>query len=293
MNQKILSRIFWLLALILVTFLGDRVGGWLCQKVVADSGFRYSRLYEGERHTGSDILLLGNSRGLGLYQPAIEEITGKNTFNLSYNGMTMDLAKVLVEDYYDRYEAPERLVIDITICDRSSPEMLASFVPYFSYSKRYQQLIQDTSAIVANTARLSHLYRYNSEIFQRALYYHNGRSDSDWLLDRAMSESTLEYLEAQKYRIDAHFVPELKSVIELAESKGTKVELVIIPYFPPYVKVMKGLEVFQKDIEMGTGRRVQDYSLAVDNPNCYGDFQHLNKKGSRVFVQLLKKDGVL
>lgn len=291
MNQKILSRLLWVFALLIVVFIGDRVGGWLCQQVVEDSGFRYSRLYTGGGAT--DILLLGNSRGLGFYQPAIEEVTGKSTFNLSYNGMTMDLAKVLVEDYFERYKAPEKLIIDITLCDRSSPQMLASFVPYFPYSERYQQLIQDTSSNVANAARLSHLYRYNSEVFQRALYYNGGRKDDDWLLDRAMSATTLDYLETQKYRIDARFIPELKSVIELAESKGTKVELVMIPYYPDFAKVMKGLDVFRENIVTGTARTVRNYTFAIDDPNCYGDFQHLNKKGSKVFVQLLKEDGVL
>ncbi len=291
MNKNILTRIAWLLALILVVFVGDRVGGWLCKQMVDESGFRYSRMYTGKAQC--DILLLGNSRGLGFYQPTIEEITGKKTFNLSYNGMTMDLGKVLVEDYMEKYKAPERLLIDVTMCDRSSPEILATFVPYIGESERLEQLIRDTSHTVATATQLSHLYRYNSEIFQRALYYNKGKIDDDWLLDRAMSNSTLEYIETQKYRIDARFIDVLKETIEYAEGMGTKVELVMTPYYPPFAKVVKGLEAFQSEIERGTGRKIRNYVYAIEDPNCFGDFQHLNKKGSKVYMQKLKADGVL
>ncbi len=291
MKQQIFSRVGWAVLFVFVVFIGDRAGGWLCQQIVKGSGFRYSRMYTDKAKC--DILLLGNSRGLGFYQPTIEEITGKKTFNLSYNGMTMDLGKVLVEDYLERYPAPERLVIDVTMCDRSSPEILASFVPYIADSDRLKGLIRDTSYNVAAATSVSHLYRYNSEIFQRALYYSNGKSDNEWLLDRAMSTSTLKHTENQKYRIDARFIKELKATIEYAESKGTEVELVMTPYYPPFAKVVRGLDIFHEDIERGTGRRVRDYSYAIEDPSCFGDFQHLNKKGSKLYMQQLKADGVL
>ena len=78
-------------------FTGDRFFAFILKKGVQQSQFRYSRMYRGEAE--ASILLMGNSRGLGFYQPYIEEVTGEETFNLSYNGMTMDVAAALISDY--------------------------------------------------------------------------------------------------------------------------------------------------------------------------------------------------
>ena len=68
----------WYVAFLIVLLAGDRTAGYLLQQQVAQSQFRYSRMYHGT--AGADILLLGNSRGLTFYQPYIEEKTGLKIF---------------------------------------------------------------------------------------------------------------------------------------------------------------------------------------------------------------------
>ncbi|MBK8428879.1 MAG: hypothetical protein IPL27_24315 [Lewinellaceae bacterium] len=136
-----LKRTGWYIAFLIVLLAGDRTAGYLLQQQVAQSQFRYSRMYHGT--AGADILLLGNSRGLTFYQPYIEEKTGLKTFNLSYNGLPMDVAKVLVQDYLERYPAPKRMLIDITGCDRTNDELMAGFLAYSGQSFRLDTLIHN------------------------------------------------------------------------------------------------------------------------------------------------------
>ncbi len=112
------KHIFWIIGFLSLAFMGDRIVGFVLQKVTEKSQFRYSRLYNS--NSDADILFVGNSRGLTFYQPEVEKITSLNTMNLSYNGMPADLAKCLVMDYLDRHNPPKVMVVDITLCDRTN-----------------------------------------------------------------------------------------------------------------------------------------------------------------------------
>src|SRR4030081_1592406 len=95
------KKISFILLMLAVIFLGDRFWSQLLQIVVGKSQFRYSRLYNGK--AAADILIAGNSRGLNFYQPYMEELTHKKTFNISYNGLPGNLAMLLCMDYVEKY----------------------------------------------------------------------------------------------------------------------------------------------------------------------------------------------
>ena len=282
---------WWILATLALFFVGDRLGGAVLESMVESSQFRYSKLLN---DTGeADILLVGNSRGLMFYQPYIEETTGKNTLNLSYNGMPMNLAAGLVEDYFDRYPAPEVMVLDVTMCDRENLQLIRDFRTYAAKSDRLSDLLREEAPRNYWGAKFSHLYRYNSEIFQRALYYRN-RSDEDWLLDRVINDRMVAGIEdTEDYTITMVGLEELKKTVELAQSKGTEVRLVINPYYPPFAQKIQNLTQFRRAVTEATGLEVADYSLAVADTQGFGDYQHLNKAGSRAYIDRLLADGVL
>lgn len=288
-----MKKIYWIIALVALTFVGDRVGGFILQKLTEQSQFRYSRLYKGEAK--SDILLVGNSRGLMFYQPYIEDLTGKETFNISYNGMPMNLGRVLVEDYLERYEAPQLMILDITMCDRNNDGLIAGFNAYSSFSDRMKTLVKATNPTVGNAGMVSHLYCYNGEIFQRALYY-LGKSDEDWLLDRVITDDLVNTVEeCEPYDIDVpeNIFEDFKATVALAQSKGVKVELVINPYYPPFAEKITNLEAIKKKFGEAVGLEVHDYSSAITDVEGFGDYQHLNKRGSRAFLDLLNQDNIL
>ena len=281
----------WIMATLVLFFLGDRGAGFLLKQQVDQSQFRYSRLYtEGAE---ADILFVGNSRGLMFYQPYVEEITSKSTANLSYNGMPMDLAEVLVYDYYDHHAAPKTLVLDVTLCDRSNLQLIRDFRTYAPYSERLQNLIKREATNNYWGMQLSHLYRYNSEIFQRALYYRS-RTDEDWLLDRVINEKMVSGIEeTEDYTITLAHLEALKRTVDFARERGTEIKLVVNPYYPPFARKIQNLQEFKDAVAEKTGLPVSDYSLAVADTEGFGDYQHLNKAGSRKYIDQLLADGVI
>lgn len=258
-------------------------------QTVEHSQFRYSRLYTDRANAA--ILLVGNSRGLGFYQPYVEELSGRSTFNLSYNGMTMDVARVLIQDYLDRSPETKVMLIDVTLCDRVSVPFVTGFAPYFSYSERLRKLIKASDLPSYYAMRLSHLYRYNNEVFQRILYYQN-QSDENWLLNRDITTALVNKAKDQQYQIDPKLLADLNTTVQYAQQKGVRVHLLINPYYIPFAQVLKGLDDFKQAVETETGQTVLDFSQALE-PNIYfGDYQHLNQEGSRVYMELLHEEGL-
>lgn len=287
--------IFWFLTLFAIVFAGDRLGGWLLQKQADTSQFRYSRLYSGD--AAADILLVGNSRGLTFYQPYIEEKTGLATFNLSYNGLPMDLAKVLVQDYFDRYPAPRVMIVDITTCDRLNKQLIAGFLPYATHSPRLDTLIHRSDTTAWYGSRVSALFRFNNEVFQRALYYRD-RSDEDWLLDRVIADKLVADAANNSYDLKIkddkarnYLLRQLAEMTRAARAKGVAVRLVVSPYFPDFQ--VKNLEEFKTEVEQATGLPVHDYRAALADPTAFGDFMHPNKKGAMAYIDLMRQDAVL
>lgn len=280
----------WFFSFFLLLFSGDRIAGHFLQKQVEKSQFRYSRLYNGEARAG--ILLVGNSRGLSFYQPYIEEVTGKKTFNLSYNGLPMDLAKVLVLDYLDHYPPPQKMVIDITNCDRVNDQLMAGFLTYSNQSFRLDTLIHSRLPKVWWGGKVSALFCLNNEVFQRALF-HRTQSDENWLRDFVLPEKLAAEAGKEPYdlEIHPHLIEQLKETVSAAHAKSVNVELVIGPYFPGFV--VKNLDSLKTAVEQATGLPVRDYRQALSDPTGFSDFRHLNKKGSAAYIDLMRKDGVL
>jgi hypothetical protein len=287
-----MKQLIWIFALIALIFSGDRLIGSFLKHIVDESQFRYSRLYNSTED--ADILLLGNSRGLTFFQPEIERITGHSTFNFSYNGMPMDLGKVLVQDYLDRHKQPKVLIVDVTMCDRPRPELVRHFKTYMPYSERLETLIRQYNNKIGVGANLFHIYRYNSEVFQRSFYYRN-KTDEDWLLDRVISKNMLAKTEFSdmKMLMDTSMVVQLKELIDYTKSKGIEVKLVVSPYLPQFAEVVKPyyLQPLKAYIETHIGLPVQDYSTALTETSEFGDFQHPNKKGSIKYMGMLLRDG--
>jgi hypothetical protein len=284
-----MKHIAWFAALLAVFFVGDRLaGGWLAGQAAA-SQFRYARLYAGKAE--AEVLLLGNSRGLTFFQPHIEAITGKKTFNLSYNGLPMDAAKALTLDYLDRYSAPEVMVIDITICDRENDELLAGFLIFSEKSARLDTLIHKKLPKIWSGGALSALFRCNNEVFQRALFYRN-KTDEDWLLDRSIAPQLAATAAQNSYdlNVQPYLVGQLAETVAAARAKGAHVELVIGPYFPDFQ--VKNLDALKQAVEAATGLSVRDYRSALSDPTDFGDFMHPNKRGSAAYMDLLRREGV-
>ncbi len=287
-----MKKILWVLALITFAFVGDRIGGKVLQFITKHSEFRYSRLYNGQAE--SDILLVGNSRGLVFYQPYIEEVTNAKTFNVSYNGMHISLARVLMEDYLERHKTPKLILFELSMADYSDEKLIPGFALHAEASKGIDSLIFEYDPTVGWAGKVSHLYRYNSEVFHRSLYYLN-KSDKFWLLDRKINDNVIAKLtdmEEVTFSLKEERQQELKRIVALAKKYNTEIRLVINPYFPAYAEKITNLEEWKSQVEALTGEKVHDYTRAIEDFKSFADYTHLNKYGSKMYIEQLKKDKI-
>ena len=289
-----MKYLWWTLTFVGILFGGDRLGGLFLNYLTENSQFRYSRMYQYQ--SNSDLVFLGNSRGLSFYQPYLEEKTGKQTFNLSYNGLPMDLGSALLMDYLDQNNPPEMILIDITMCDRENPALLGQFTTYQALSARIQSLVWQKNRKTAVGAEVSHLFRYNNEIFHRALFYSN-KPDKNWLLDRKITKSLIEKVNRRTYTFDLLFEPsavkELGLLVQYLKKEKIPFRLVVNPYFPAFREKMTDLDELIELVESETGAPVLDYSISIEDEAGFGDLQHLNVKGAKSYIDLLIKDKIL
>lgn len=286
-----MNKILWFFLFIAVAFLGDRGCGYILRCKLESSQFRYSRMYT--KRATADILLIGNSRGLPLFEPAIKEASGQNTFNLSYNGAPTYLLEALTLDYLDLYPAPKTAIIEITSADRANNSLLAGFGAYVGYSPRMSKLLQDSLPKEYNATQVSHLYRYNSEVFHRTLFY-SGKSDQDWLAMHTISEAAAKDPNAKPYPLEIHpqLVASVVNMTKALQAKGTQVQLVIAPYAPGYAEKVTNLDKLKEVVQSATGLQVHDYRALLNDYTQFSDYMHPNLPGSKNYVARMKADGV-
>jgi hypothetical protein len=292
-----LKKLFWIFAVVILFFVGDRGGGLVLKEMVSNSEFRYSKMYRGD--ADCDILFMGNSRGLGFYQPYIEEVTGKKTFNLSYNALPMNLGRVLLQDYLKYNNQPDLLVVDVTMMNRVDTTLISGFNVYTPYSDSLGVLVKQHAKNVFYAGKLSHLFLHNSEIFQRAMFYY-ANSDKDWIIDRVINENMVKKLDSEKPFYIGSFdsttvnviYDELVETVKIAKENNIRLKLVASPFYPDFVKKIVNFKEFKKRVEATSGLPLYDYIEAVQDPNGFGDYQHVNINGAKIYIDKMKADGI-
>ena len=292
-----MKKLYWIAAVIILFFAGDRLAGLVLKKMVANSQFRYSKMYQGK--ADCELLFMGNSRGLGFYQPYIEEVTGKKTFNLSYNALPLNLGRVLLEDYLQHNKKPEIFILDVTMMNRVDTTLVSGFNVYSPYSDNLGAVLKTHSKNVFYGGQLSHLFLHNSEIFQRAMFYY-GNSDKDWIIDRVINENMASSVDEQAdfyvgpfdYSTVEMMYVELQKIEKICAANDIKLKLVISPFFPPFVKKIVNFEHFEKRVDAVTSAPFYNFADAVSDPTGFGDYQHVNIKGAKQFIDKMKAEGV-
>lgn len=282
----------WIPIFLLVVVAGDRAGGFILKQIESKSKFRFTKLYHED--AACDILIAGNSRGLSFYQPFIEEKSQQKVFSLAYNGMSSSLGLVFIKDYYDLYAPPKKLILEITCADRFNHELTPAFATYSSYSTHLREFLKKESNKTYYASKLSHLLRYNSEVFQRSLRYLKN-DDKLWLTDRTISEAMQEESKLLD-NVSIDLIPELQislaEIVKLAQSKGTEVELVVAPFLPNYHSALYNLDAYIQEVEKNTGLQVHNYGNAIQDSKLFGDYFHINVFGSEKFVDQMHQDGL-
>ena len=288
------KRASWVIIFLAIFLVGDRVIASFLDTVVLSSKLRFSLLYSGGQEY--EILVLGNSRGVNtFYAPAIQEATGKPTLNLSYNGMSADVAEALFLDYLDRNRKPQLVIIEITNLTHRS-ELLNDLKLYAHHSERLMGLLREANPETARWAKASHLFRFNSEMFLRALYYQTS-SDQTWInryqINRTLPNSAANG-DSQKVLTFPENLAAMKRIVSLAQRLGISVRMVVGPYLPAYGKHLSNLGQWVDEVgkEIAVDIPVWDYSEAITDVSAFADRMHLNYEGSCALLKRLIRDGV-
>ena len=280
------KALLWIATLVVVVMAGDRLMSWALARVLVRSQFRYSQLYRGG--TNADILIMGDSRGVNsFYAPAIEELTGKKAFNLSYNSMSPVVAEALILDYLDRNQPPKMAIIEPT-CVQVDGAVLTELRPFAVMSPRLMALYQQKHPDAARTEKIFHLLLLNAGFFVDALHYMR-HSDQDWIMRSSLPATS----ELEGKRI-VPFLPgnreAMQRIVKALRQRGVEVRFVIAPY---YAKGIENLPELAAGLSLDDHVRLATYDTVLSDPALFADHVHLNEQGSRVFLAMLQRDGVL
>lgn len=283
---------FIAVAFLVVAFAGDRLLSLCCDRLLALSEFRFSRALAVGRD--ADILIFGDSRAVNtFYAPGIEDACGLRALNLGYNGCSTELAALFFEDYLERHPPPALVIVEVSSASQGN-ELLKSLKMYSGTSTRIADALTAYAPAISTACGLTHLYRFNSEMFLRALFY-LGRDDQMWINSYTIGAPLLAAVRAQADEPLQLAPPRSENMNALArmrihcEARGIPMALVLGPYLPAYRQRLTGLADWLATIEAAADESVSDWSLSVSQDDCFADTLHLNSRGANILMPQVKQ----
>lgn len=299
MSYYTLKRfIVYLLSVLAIFVLIDRAFAVLLARIVEASGIRFSKMYAGGQ--AADLLILGNSRAVNaFYAPNIEKELGVEAFNLAYNGMSVEVSEALLVDYLEHNEKPDLVVFEITNLHVNN-DLLLDLKLYQSFSDRLTQLIRQNEKMLAIACTVSHMYRYNSELFLRALYYMS-KSDQAWINSGSIDEqyaSVYHPSEADQsenmLNVEGPNWEALMRIISICEASEIELGLVITPYLRNHIENLHAYPNWVTAFEAKLPDVVEfyDFSNELAESESFADPLHINRIGSEALFDVMISHGV-
>jgi hypothetical protein len=298
--------VIYLLMLIAVIFVGDRLLSLCLDQLVIRSNTRLARLYSGR--AASDIVVLGNSRAnRAFFSPYIEKTLERKTVNLSYNALSTELASALMEDFLERNGKPQLLIVEVTGIVMA-PEAINELKLYSNRSDRLAKIFKREKTSAYYTSKVMNLFRLNGAEVIDSLQ--NLRSSdqtamfrtpiNDFLIKQVEAEPSVRFPENGMERMSASERREIRdknlkaltSIVQIARAQMIDLRLIVAPYWPRYRDKIEDWDQVLSEIQAATlGEPIWDYSSALIDPIDFGDRVHLTNTGSIHLVNLLEQDG--
>jgi hypothetical protein len=278
------SPLVALLTIVAMTILADRVLARALHHVMGLSQFRFARLYAGGMQ--NDIVVLGNSRAIhSIHAPELGTLTCRASLHLGYNGIPSFVARALAADYLALNRRPTYALIEASMLFETGVTSHI-FAPLMADSPRLAALVRRDMPGRLPYADLFHLYRYNSELFRRSLFY-MGQDDQDWInRDSRITPDKVESFYRRRTPdlvIQPSWLEALVALVRDLEASGVVPVLYVAPYhrsvaerFPEKMRWIEAMkEAVRADAE------VIDLSRLLPGEDGFADPLHLNLEGSR------------
>ncbi len=283
------------LLLILVYAMLDMAASMVLHGLSKSSKIRFSRMYY--QKMDADLLILGNSRAVNLlYTPELNRKLGIRAVNLGYNGLTLPVISIILDDYLDLHSPPGRVILEVSSVEMKNRPLL-NLRQYFPDSARIRKAIRVAYPEVYYARFIARSHIFNSEFFLRSLYYLN-HNDESWIMRRSITAELYEALRKEgKHpefldKVSDESVATLRKIIESGRRHGVEVTLLLAPILD-VVRNDAVVAAFIERIEEGTGVEVVDLSAAIEDTRLFGDSIHINQRGARVLAERLIERGVL
>jgi hypothetical protein len=298
MSAKVFKYFVGYLFILVAGFLlVDRSIALALSWIVKQSEFRFSKVYKGGM--SPDVLIFGNSRSVNaFYGPDIESRVGVDVFHLGYNGMPMQIVETVLLDYLDYNVAPELILLEVTNLGARS-EQLKEQKLFLGFSLNLQDLLARDFPMIYRTCQLTHLYRFNNELFFRTLFYIN-RSDQSWINAGTINQSFADNVEITEpesrnnmLSLDGDGWPALQRILELCDRESIEVRLVVSPYLPRLAASFTAYSEWKHEFMKQLPQNVKlfDYYNALSKAEYFADKIHINRAGSAALLgQMIADD---
>lgn len=270
--------------------IGDRVFTSIFKKIVFNSKTKFALIYKGE--IKKDVLILGNSRGVSSFCPDdINLKTNKSVFQLSYKGMSMEIASCLFEDYIENNEAPKILVLESSCLD-SKNDLIHNIKAYsIQKSKLTRVFKKEAKGFYYLSKIFNTIYFNNGEILFSSLWFKN--FDDQNIIKAKTGIFNLNLHKNEKYSnsvySDKSNLAALQNIVNLCNKNNIKLKLVFSPFLLPAtnetINSIEGLKnLIFGDYEIFNYRNLTlSYQFFVDS-------NHLNYLGSIKLLDYLIAD---
>lgn len=300
MSSSTLKQLGVYLVALLVGFVVlDRLAGMGFARLIEASNLRFSRAYAGAE--SADLLIVGNSRAVNaFYAPYIEKEHGIDVFNLAYNGMSVEIVEALLMDYLERNEKPRMVLFEVTNLHVKN-DLLLDLKLYQSFSDRLSQLIRSNEPKLAGACAASHVYRYNCEMFLRALFY-LAESDQGWINSGIINKQYASQYCPSDADQSANMLTTvganwdaLMRIVDLCEASQIELGLVVTPYLQNHILNLEAYPEWLEAFESQLPESVEFYDLssALDGTAGFADPLHINRKGGEELFEIMLELGVL
>ncbi len=242
----------------------------------------------------ADVLVLGNSRADNHFPVStLQDMTCGRALNLGMGGAPTVLSALLWEDYVERHGAPRLLILEPTgLVD--NPHDLADLPLLAYYSPRIDAFVRQENQELWMANHAFNLMTFNNNQTMR-LIAGLLKPAADRTLVGAIPEPMKAQLAAAPEEVmtaaDANWQA-LDRIIRSAQAQGTRVAVVITPYFPTYAGKLKNFDAFFAEMKsrLPSGVTVIDARRAVDKDELFMDALHVNEDGVRAMFAALEPE---
>lgn len=281
---------FWL-TIILIGFgfiVADRGLSFMFSKALLESNARFSKVYKGDNDF--ELIILGSSRGNKSFVPSLFRRNGIKTLQLSYQGVSSQIAVALFKDYLVKSRPPKSVIFDVTSIQHQNNSLIG-LKPYCYYSPNLYELMCRESRSFRWGALISKLYILNGESFFRAMYYMN-KSDQDviesvtYTTSKAKSISQIKSLSSIGLSLIPENLDAIKELVGICDSKGIKLYLFYPPMNPFYLE--RTDEIIKEQIHTVSNyvsHSIYDCSNFSSNIDHFIDLTHVNFWGAQALTE--------